>query len=216
MCYIDHVSEENEMFTYIEMLEMFKNIKQETLNTLNESKPSKDNKGYRGQVLEKLLGLKLSSALTDLIDGELKTFTIKESISISMLKHLLNEIVSGVKFEDSTLFRKMVRTIYVGFDKDTGIYQGYKGVDLTEDPELFNKMKEDYEFICEEIRRYLQDGVQLETINGPNMLLQIRTKASKKSDGTYTPLKFNGEVIKNKSMSFFVRASYGRSLKLVR
>ena len=198
------------------MLEMFKNIKQETLNTLNESKPSKSNKGYRGQVLEKLLGLKLSSALTDLIDGELKTFTIKESIAISSLKHLLNEIVTGVKFEDSTLFRKMVRTIYVGFDKDTGIYQGYKGVDLTEDPELFNKMKEDYEFICEEIRRYLQDGVQLETINGPNMLLQIRTKASPKSDKTYTPLKFNGAVIKDKYMSFFVRASYGRSLKLIK
>lgn len=205
------------MFTYTQMIEMFENIEQETLNVLNESKPSKSNKGYRGQILELLLGLKLSSALTDLIDGELKTFTIGESIALSSLKHFLNEIVSGVKFEDSTLYQKMIRTIYVGFQKKTGLYQGYKGVDLTENPELFNKMKEDYEFICQEIRRRIRDGVQLNTINGPNKILQIRTKASKNSStGKYTPLKFNGEIIRDKSMAFFVRASYGRGLKLVR
>lgn len=196
------------------MIEMFENIEQETLNVLNESKPSKSNKGYRGQILELLLGLKLSSALTDLIDGELKTFTIGESIALSSLKHFLNEIVSGVKFEESTLYQKMIRTIYVGFRKKTGLYQGYKGVDLTENPELFNKMKEDYEFISEEIRRRIRNGVQLNTINGPNMLLQIRTKASRKPDGTYTPLEFNDVTIKDKSMAFFLRASYGRSLGL--
>ena len=204
------------MFTYAQMMKLFENIKQEILNTLNESKPSKSNKGSRGQILELLLGLKLSSKLTDLIDGELKTFTIGESIAISSLKHLLNEIVSGVDFEYSKLYQKMIRTIYVGFEKDTGIYQGYKGVDLTENLELFNKMKEDYEFICEEIRRRIRDGVQLSTINGPNMILQIRTKASKNSHGTYTPLKFNGEIIRDKSMAFFVRASYGRSLNLIK
>ena len=45
--------------------------------------------------------------------------------------------------------------------------------------------------------------MELSTINGPrdkngkHKLLQIRTKASKKDDGTYTPLEYNWKRLKN-------------------
>ena len=49
------------------------------------------NKGARGQLLELALGIPNSSALTDLIDGELKTYTIGQTICVTQLKHCLDE-----------------------------------------------------------------------------------------------------------------------------
>ena len=49
-------------------------------------KPKK-NKGSRGQLIELALGIPNSSKLTDLVDGELKTFTVGESIAVTSLKH---------------------------------------------------------------------------------------------------------------------------------
>jgi len=45
-----------------------------------------------------------------------------------------------------------------------------------------------------------KDKDELHTINGPNKLLQIRTKASKVK-GSYTPLIFRGHQLKNKYMA---------------
>ena len=45
------------------------------------------NKGTRGQALERALGIPNSSALQDLEDGELKTYTIGQTI------HVLNSFI---------------------------------------------------------------------------------------------------------------------------
>ena len=50
------------------------------------------NKGDRGQDFETALGIKNGSDLTDLIDGELKSFTIGQSIAVTQLKHCLSQI----------------------------------------------------------------------------------------------------------------------------
>ena len=55
------------------------------------------NKGERGQLIEIALGVGNSSNLRDLIDGELKTFTIGESIAVTQLKHCLQEIIENGK-----------------------------------------------------------------------------------------------------------------------
>ena len=74
-------------------------------------KPGK-NKGDRGQLLENALGIKNSSDLVDLIDGELKTFTVGESIAVTQIKHCLDEIIeSSVSYKNSKIGKKLTQTI---------------------------------------------------------------------------------------------------------
>ena len=86
-------------------------------------KPAK-NKGARGQLIELALGIPNSSKLTDLVDGELKTFTVGESIAVTQLNHCLAEIIEdSVSFADSKVGAKLKQTIYVGFTR-TNEYVG--------------------------------------------------------------------------------------------
>ena len=60
-------------------------------------KPGK-NKGERGQLLETALGVANSSNLTDLVDGEIKSYTVGQTIAVTQVKHclliLLTELLS--------------------------------------------------------------------------------------------------------------------------
>ena len=60
-------------------------------------KPRK-NKGVRGQLLEIALGIPNSSKLTDLVDGELKSYTKGESVAVTQLRHTLPEIFNNTPF----------------------------------------------------------------------------------------------------------------------
>tara|TARA_Y100001937_G_scaffold67254_1_gene91993 strand:+ start:9532 stop:10170 length:639 start_codon:yes stop_codon:yes gene_type:complete len=171
------------------------------------------NKGERGQILESALGIKNGSDLTDMTDGELKTFTVGESIAITSLGHCLPDIIDNpTSFKDSKVFQKLKQTIFAGFDKKDGTFIKSKTINQVNSPECYEKLKEDYNYISSQIRRAHSSRELLHTINGPNGLLQIRTKASKKSDGTYTPLLYKGTQLKNKYMAFFLRASFGKEI----
>jgi hypothetical protein len=80
-------------------------------------KPRK-NKGVRGQLLELALGIPNSSKLTDMVDGELKSFTKGESIAVTQLRHTLPEIFNNTPFNKSKLGIKISRTLYVAFDRN--------------------------------------------------------------------------------------------------
>jgi len=173
-------------------------------------KPGK-NKGDRGQLLETALGIKMSSDLNDLVDGELKTFTVGESIAITQIKHCLNEIIfNSVSYEDSKVGKKLKQIIYIGFDRENN-FKGALTVNKVNSPSHYNKLEEDFNYISEEIRSIFKKKGELHTINGPNKVLQIRTKASK-INGIYTPLIFNGHQLKDKYMAFYLRASFGKSI----
>ncbi len=172
--------------------------------------PPATNKGLRGQVIEQALGIPNSSALKDLEDGELKTFTIGESIACTQLTHCLSEIEGSVPFADSKLGMKMANTLYAGFTRDDK-FAGWTNVDYKTENEHFHKMEEDYNHICDEIRHSMKNKTELKTINGPNMLLQIRTKASK-VNGKYIPMMYKGHQLKDKNMAFYLRASFGKEL----
>lgn len=175
------------------------------------SKPGK-NKGERGQLLELALGIQNSCSLIDMIDGELKTYTIGETICITQLKHCLDEIIKSLKnFEESALGIKLQQTLYVGFEKD-GAYKGSILINNATDPIHFKKMKEDYNHICDSIRKTFSEKNTLNTITGPNKLLQIRTKASRGSKGEYTPLLYEGHILKNKYMAFYLCSSFGKTI----
>ena len=69
-------------------------------------------------------------------------------------------------------------------------------------------MSQDYNYICEEIRRRYNNNQELNTINGPHKLLQIRTKANKNKLGNYVPLEYNGKRLKNKGMAFYLTITF--------
>jgi len=173
-------------------------------------KPGK-NKGARGQLLEIVLGVPNSSDLKDLEDGEIKTFTVGESIAATQLKHCLSEIIEdSVSFDDSKVGQKLKQTVYVGFTREND-YVGSVVLNEETHPEHYQELREDYEFICEQIRRAFDIESELNTITGPNGLLQIRTKASK-TNGRYVPLRFAGVTLKDKGMAFYLCGSFGRNL----
>lgn len=171
--------------------------------------PSK-NKGLRGQIIEQALGIPNSSALKDLEDGELKTFTIGESIACTQLNHCLAEIEQGVAFTYSKVGIKMANTLYAGFSRDEK-FVGWTNIDCKVDISHFQKMEEDYNFITSKIREAMKNHTELGTINGPNKLLQIRTKASKVK-GVYPPMMYKGHQLKNKYMAFYLTGQFGKQL----
>ena len=57
-------------------------------NTNFEALPKpRKNKGVRGQLLELALGIPNSSKLTDLVDGELKSYTKGESVAVTPVSY---------------------------------------------------------------------------------------------------------------------------------
>ena len=173
-------------------------------------KPAK-NKGARGQLLETALGVPNSSDLKDLEDGEIKTFTVGETIAATQLKHCLSEIIEdSVSFDESKVGQKLQQTVYVGFTRSND-YVGSAILNEETHPEHYQELREDYDFICNSIRTLFDAGKQLSTITGPNGLLQIRTKASK-TNGCYVPLTFAGVTLKDKGMAFYLCGQFGRNL----
>ena len=167
-------------------------------------KPGK-NKGYRGQLLELALGIPNSSRLTDLIDGELKSYTKGESIAITQLRHVLPEVMNKTPFEKTKVGIKILRTLYVGFDKNNNFLGS---VTHTEENQL---IKEDYEYISEVIRSRVAKGLPLSTVTGLNGVLQIRTKDSKYK-GKYHPILWEGQQLSNKGYAFYLTGKYAKSI----
>jgi len=187
-------------------------------------KPGK-NKGARGQLLELALGVPNSSDLQDLEDGEIKTFTVGQSIAATQLKHCLSEIIEDqVSFDESKVGQKLKQTVYVAFSRKND-YVGTEILNEETHPEHYSELREDYEFISEQIRTAFERGVELDqlgfvnrkgepshTITGPNGLLQIRTKASKTKRNNYTPLTFADVTFNDKGMAFYLCGQFGRNL----
>ena len=106
-------------------------------------KPGK-NKGSRGQLLETVLGIPNSSDLKDLEDGELKSFTLGESIAVTQLKHCLSEIIEDkVSFENSKVGEKLQQTIYVAFSRSND-YINSTLLNEETHPEHYQELAEDY------------------------------------------------------------------------
>ena len=171
--------------------------KLQTTNFAELPKPRK-NKGVRGQLLELALGIPNSSKLTDLVDGELKTFTKGESVAVTQLRHTLPEIFNHTPFNQSKLGIKISRTLYVAFDRENN----FLGTAThTETNEL---IESDYNDICD----YIRNTKTLNTFTGSNGVLQIRTKDSK----PYHPIFWEGQQLSNKGFAFYLTGRYAKTI----
>ena len=184
------------------------------LNSIDKSQapiPGR-NKGGRGLWVEEQLGMKQSSQLNDFEDGELKAFKEGQTIAVTMVQHCLDEIFDrSVSYSESNVGKKLYNVLFVKFAK-TGEFVKSLVSNSQTHRELHYKLSEDYNHICEEIRRRYDNNEELTTINGKHKLLQIRTKASKTKLGNYVPLEYNGKRLKDKAMAFYLTRTFEQSI----
>ena len=148
--------------------------------------------------MELALGIPNSSKLTDLVDGELKSYTKGESVAVTQLKHTLPEIFNNTPFNKSKLGIKISRTLYVAFDRNNNF------LGTATHTETNKLIESDYYDICE----YIRNAKTLHTFTGSNGVLQIRTKDSK----PYHPIIWEGKQISNKGFAFYLTGRYIKSL----
>ena len=112
------------------------------------------NKGGTGQNLMLMIGLTLTGDLLDTTDGEIKSTMFvnnkpKETVAVTQLQHLLEEIVNKTDWEKSSLYKKLYRTIYVPVHKDSkNPLDWYYGepvlLEHSGTGDLSTRLKEDY------------------------------------------------------------------------
>ena len=169
------------------------------------------NKGGRGQWVERQLGLDLGSNLIDFDNGEGKTFKEGEPIAVTMLQHCFDEVFDrSISFSESKVGKKLKNVLFVQFAKKTGKFVGSVVTNAESHRELYYKLSEDYNDVCEGIRRCYENKEDVHTINGRNGYLQIRSKANKTSKGVYNPLVYNGQQVYHCAMAFYLRNQFAR------
>jgi len=184
--------------------------------------PSLINKGSAGQILEEAIGLRLSSDLLDFSDGELKTNKFlkgkpAETVAITQLGHVIPEILNNTPWEKTSVARKIGSFILLPVHKDSSnpedwTYGKAVHVNSKDFPIQYSKLGEDYKYVSEKIRSTVLAKGELHTFNGPYEYLQIRSKDSKRPDGTYNPITVNGRQISNKNYAFYFRKDFLESI----
>ena len=148
-------------------------------------------KGLVGDALEDFLGLGPSSDLCDLSDGELKSCQDGRFFNLTSAPHTLEDVFSGVAFEDSKVFTKIRKVILWVVDKQKSL-QEVCFINLDEDFEMFSKLKEDYEAISNYIVECYNRGEEISSkFKGPHGYLDL------KSHG-YSKLTYGDRILSSK------------------
>lgn len=203
--------------------EAIENIKNNR-NKFNSPIEVNSNKGYVGQELECLItGEKSTSKLNDFEDGELKSFTINgdnkptETNAITIISSNTIDDFLELDFEDTRLYQKIKKILFASYSKKgtKRTLNDFHYFDIDTDA-LKTQLKEEFDFIVEELIQTFCSGGTLKTINGDGFkrqkssaLLQIRSKDSKKANGEYNAVcsKTYGQV-SDKNYAFYFRKDF--------
>jgi DNA mismatch repair endonuclease MutH len=197
-------------------LEMILALEGRTLGSI--STPDIINKGSVGQIIERAIGVDLSSDLLDFQNGELKSNKFlqgapAETLAVTQIGHVLKEIQGEISWARSSVLKKIQSFIFLPVHKDASDPEDWvvgHAIHFSEKqfPRQYKKLGNDYEEIGTEIRKILNGNGSLHTTNGKNNYLQIRTKDSKDKSGAYHPVKFNGRALSNKNYAFYLRPHF--------
>ena len=184
--------------------------------------PDLVNKGIVGQIIEKEIGLDLSSDLLDFEDGELKSNKFlhgkpSETLAVTQVGHILPEIQSEIAWPNSKVLKKISSFIFLPIHKDNPKPSAWvigRATHFSKDnyPEQYAKIASDYTEISRQIKDVIETSGQLHTFNGPNQYLQIRTKDSRDAAGNYHPVKFQGKTLSDKNYAFYLRPHFLNSI----
>ena len=188
----------------------------------NIGSPDLVNKGIVGQIIEKAIGLDLSSDLLDFEDGELKSNKFlkgkpAETLAVTQVGHILPEIEAEIAWPNSKVLKKISSFIFLPVHKDSPDPHKWKigrAVHFSKKihQKQYLKLAEDYEVISSSIRQILENQGELHTINGSNEFLQLRTKDAKDASGNYHPVKYKGATLSNKNYAFYLRPKFLNSI----
>ena len=188
----------------------------------NIGSPDLVNKGIVGQIIEKAIGLDLSSDLLDFEDGELKSNKFlkgkpAETLAVTQVVHILPEIEAEIAWPNSKVLKKISSFIFLPVHKDSPDPHNWKigrAVHFSKKihQKQYLKLAEDYEMISSSIRQILENHGELHTINGSNEFLQLRTKDAKDASGNYHPVKYKGATLSNKNYAFYLRPKFLNSI----
>ena len=185
------------------------------LFTNDELQYIKINKGRTGQLLELSLDMKLSNTNRDFEDGELKSNKCSssgkplETIFITQISGMFDDLITGLPFEQTSLYTKIDNILYVPVAKE-GVPEEWFflpsiHVDLSkpEFEQLRAQLEADYYLICSTLQEHGDDG-NIHTANGK--YIQIRSKDSK----PYHPIYSNtyGRYISNKNHAFYFKKDF--------
>lgn len=184
--------------------------------------PDLINKGVVGQIVERKIGVNLSSDLLDFEDGELKSNKFlkgkpAETLAVTLVGHILPEIDADVTWPNSKVLKKISSFIFLPIHKDNPDPTEWlvgKAVHFSKNQfsKQYEQLAQDYDAIARQIKDVLRNNGELHTFNGPNEYLQIRTKDGKDSLGNYHPVKYNGRFISNKNYAFYIRPGFLKSI----
>ena len=186
------------------------------------STPDIINKGSVGQIIERAIGVDLSSDLLDFENGELKSNKFlagapAETLAVTQIGHILNEIHAEISWPKSSVLKKITSFIFLPIHKDSPNPDKWivgRAVHFSEKsyPAQYKKLGSDYEQIGTEIRKVLAGSGSLHTTNGSHEYLQIRTKDSKDKSGSYHPVRFQGRALSDKNYAFYLRPHFLNSV----
>jgi len=176
------------------------------------------NKGKTGQLLELTIGLNLSNTTLDFEDGELKTNKCDqtgkplETMFITQTASIIDELLSKQKFQDTKLYKKFQRLLYVPISKDGSpadwMYLDPIQVDLSLPKyyQLAQQLEADYYNICEQLNQQLSESHRATLHTASGEFIQIRTKDSK----PYHPIYSNiyGREISDKNRAFYFKKEF--------
>jgi hypothetical protein len=129
---------------------------------------------------------------------------------ISQISSRFDDLLSDIKFEDSWIYEKIDKLLYVPVVKtssnpDDWYFLKYKLVTIEKGSYLFNQLAEDFESIKAKIKKdLLSNNGFLHTSSGK--FLQIRTKDAK----PYYPIfsKKLNRVVSNKNFAFYFKKEF--------
>ena len=204
-----------------------KGILNKPFGEIYSSKEMKDiviAKGNTGKLLEKIIGLAAGNTLRDFENGELKTNKCDasgkslETMFISQISSRFDELLdTKLNFEDSWIYKKIERLLYVPVVKDSKdpndwFFSDCIFLDIASDEKLFEQLKDDFNTIKAKISKDVNLGDKfIHTSNGK--FIQIRTKDAKPYNPIYsTTLKRN---VSNKNFAFYFKKDFMAYLKSI-
>lgn len=176
------------------------------------------NKGKVGQMLELAHGKKLDSGTLDFEDGELKTNKCdktgkpKETVFITQIASVIDELLSERPFEKTHLYEKISNMLYVAVSKDGSPHEWFFvdaiHIDLANSKfaPLMDIWREDYYTICKKLKKHIEtsENGYIHTSNGTH--IQVRSKDSKPYHPIYS--KIYGRNVSNKNHAFYFQKQF--------
>ena len=177
------------------------------------------NKGKTGQILEMIIGLKLSNTTLDFADGELKSNKCDnlgkplETMFITQISGIIDELFEKKNYKTSKLYKKTSHILYVpickiGNPQDWYIVDAFIVKKNRKYKKIYKQLEKDYYDVCKQLINNVDTSGMIHTSSGE--YLQVRSKDLK----PYHPIYSNkyGKYISNKNHAFYFKKEFMKAI----